>query len=413
MIMSLEMLQSVPEAVRLDAFAILMDAPDYNSFLNAMNINDGRFLIAWLGMSSDRYDLELEQTIQASSQFRIAWGAGLRRDEAKSIQIFHQTTPISRNQARLFANAEWHPEQNTVLNLGGMLEDYEDQSPIFSYRTAINYHFDRHHTVRANSARAYRMPTLYEEYVNFVVFINEPFNDMNTWLKTQGDLDPQRLDSLELGYIGNFSEHGLTFDIKLFKERYRDVIVQYRDFDYPDPDRGLADTTVLDNFNELINEGAYNYSNNGTVDIYGIELNAKFLPTQRDLIFLGYNYMHTEGKEIQRVENGVTYIDNDVQTRAPSHTLSLLLNHRFDFGFEGTAAYYYTDAMTWYNEGDPVPTYNRLDFKLSKKFKLAASNTEVSLIIQNANGKNYDFYNDNDYKNLWERRAYLQFKFSL
>jgi iron complex outermembrane receptor protein len=234
-----------------------------------------------------------------------------------------------------------------VFNLGGMLEDYENHASIFSYRAAGNLHFNRQHTFRINKSRAYRMPTLYEEYVNFVIFFEEPFNDINTWTKTQGDIDPQRLDSLELGYLGNFSTYGLTLDVKLFEERYRDVIVLYRDFDYPDPDRGLADTTVLDKFNAILHKGAQNHSNNGMVDIYGLEVNAKFLPTHRDLLFLGYSYLHTKGVEIQRHEDGVYHMDEDVYVRAPSHTFSLLLSHRFHSSIDASMVYYFTDAMTW------------------------------------------------------------------
>jgi iron complex outermembrane receptor protein len=410
LIMSYEKLQDVPENIRLDVFANSVDAPDFNSFLSALNITDGRFLISWLGMSSDRYDLEFEQTLQASPLFRLAWGAGFRRDEAKSTQIFHQTDPVSRDQGRLFANGEWRTNQNLVFNLGGMLEDYENHASIFSYRAAGNLHFNRQHTFRINKSRAYRMPTLYEEYVNFVIFFEEPFNDINTWTKTQGDIDPQRLDSLELGYLGNFSTYGLTLDVKLFEERYRNVIVLYRDFDYPDPDRGLADTTVLDKFNAILHKGAQNHSNNGIVDIYGLEVNAKFLPTHRDLLFLGYSYLHTKGVEIQRHEDGVYHMDEDVYVRAPSHTFSLLLSHRFHSSIDASMVYYFTDAMTWYNEGDPVPEYKRLDLRLAKRFKLLHSNAELALLVQNINGENLDFYNGDPYRNILGKRAYLQFK---
>ncbi len=410
MILSLEDLQGIPEGIRLDVFANLMGAPDFNSFLNAMDINDGRFIISWLGMSSDRYDLEFEQTMQVNNDFRFAWGAGLRRDEAESTQIFHQTGAVSRDQARLFANAEWQARQDLIFNIGGMLEDYEDHAPIFSYRTAGNYHLDRQNTLRLNLSRAYRMPTLYESNANFVVFINQPLDDFNTWIKTQGKLDPQRLDNIELGYLGNFNDYGLTIDVKLFEERYRNVIASYRDFDYPDPDRGLSDTTVLDNFNALINEGAQNYSNNGKVDIRGIEINAKYLPTHRDLVFLGYSYMYTHGIEIQRLENGQYFFDDEVYTRVPKHTLSLLLSHQFDNGYEASTGFYYTDAMSWYGEGDQVPEYRRLDLRLAKRFRLYDANSEISLLIQNLNGDNLDFYNSSIYQNIWKTRAYLQFK---
>lgn len=409
MLLSLDALQAIPEPFRLDFFANAMGAPDYASFLSAMGINDGRFLISWLGMSSDRYDIEFEQTIQALDNFRFAWGLGLRLDEAKSDQIFHQSDAVSRHQARAFFNGEWQANDQLVFNIGGMLEDFENHSPILSHRLAANYHIDKNNTLRVNASRAYRMPTLYEEHVNFVIFVNEPYNDLNTWFSSLGDLDPQSIDSFELGFSGNYFDQGLGIDIKLFEERYRDVIRAYRDFDYPDPDRGLSDTTVLDNFNEFLHEGAQVYANTGSVDTYGIEINTKFIPSHKDLIFLGYSYMHTDGKEIRKLKDGVYSYDEEVYKRAPIHTFSLLLSHRFDSGIEASTVYYYTDSISWYGEGDPVPSYKRMDVRLAKQLDIFDTDSEVSLLIQNVNGENVEFYNGDKMRNIWNKRVYLQF----
>lgn len=411
-LLSLDELEFIPEPIRLDTFANFMGAPDYASFLSAMGINDARLYISWLGMSSDRYDLEFEQTIQAQNDLRFAWGMGFRSDSAKSQQIFHQNGSVSRDQARLFINTEWRANQSIVFNVGGMLEDYENQSPLFSYRAAGNLHLDKRNTIRLNVSRAYRMPTLYEENVNFVIFVNEPFNDLNNWFYSEGDIDPQSIDSIELGYFGNFFEHGLSLDIKLFNEKHRDIIRSFRNFDHPEPDRGLADTTILDNFNEFIHQGANIYTNSGMADVYGIELNAKFTPTHKDLIFLGYNYMHLEGREIKRIKNGRTSYDEDIEDRAPAHTFSLLLSHRFDSDVETSAVYYYTDSVSWYGEGDPTPSFKRLDLRIAKQFNLFGSNSEIALLIQNINGENIEFYNSDEFKNIWNKRAYLQFKSS-
>ena len=413
MILSLEYLQAVPEPLRLDTFAIGMGAANFEDFLNALNITDSRFLVSWLGLESHRYDLELEQTLMPVAGLRLAWGLGLRRDEARSDQIFHRTDPVARNQARLFANTEWRATQRFVFNFGGMFEDYQTHAPLFSYRAAANYHLDHRNTFRINASRAYRMPTLYEEHVNFIIFLGEPFNDINTWIVSQHDLDPQSLSSLELGYFGNYFNDALTLDVKLFKERYRDMIVSYRDFDYPDPDRGLDDTEVLDNFNLLINRGAQSYLNAGKTDIYGLEVSTQYKPTHRDLIYFGYSYMHTEGKELQKIKKGIATYHFDINTRVPAHTFSLLGSHRFDNGVQLSAVYYFMDDMTWAGEGDPIPSYSRLDTRLSKHFNLAQKNVEVSLLVQGINRDNYDFFKGSRYRNIQETNAFLKFSVEL
>lgn len=408
LILSLDELQAIPEPLRLDFFAMQMGAANFENFLDALNINDDRFLVSWLGLESHRYDLELEQTFMPAERLRLVWGVGLRRDQAESDQIFHRPDAVSRNQSRLFANGEWRTTEQLVFNLGGMFEDYESHAPLYSYRAAANYHLDHRNTIRINSSRAYRMPTLYEEYVNFVIFLGEPFNDINTWIISQHELDPQSVNSLELGYFGNYFNGSLTLDLKLFKERYRDMIVSYRDFDYPDPDRGLADTTVLDNFNLLVHRGAQSYLNAGKADIYGIELNAQYKPTHRDLLYLGYSYMHTKGKEIKRIKEGAISYHTDINTHVPSHTFSVLGSHLFDNGIQISAVYYFTDAMTWSGEGDPIPSYSRLDTRIAKHFKFLNKEAELSLLVQGINRDNYDFFKGSRYTNIQERSAFLK-----
>jgi iron complex outermembrane receptor protein len=408
LILSLEDLQAIPEPFRLDFFAMQFGASSYSDFLNALDINDGRFLISWFGLESHRYDLEFEQTLVPTDKFRFAWGIGFRRDEAKSVQTFHQYESIVRDQARIFGNGELQASDSFVFNVGGMLEDFQGEPPLFSYRGAVNYHFDKRNTIRFNSSRAYRMPTLVEEYIDFVIFMDDPLNDINTWTKTQQDLDPQVINSLELGWQSNLDDLGLLFDIRLFRECYRNIIAHTRDFDYPDPDRGLSDTTVLDNFNQFLHPGAFNYINDGKADIKGIELEAKYQPSYRNLISFGYSYMEIKGEQLLRTENGENVYTDDVKKRAPRHTLSLLGSHLFDSGVQLSAAYYYTDKMTWYGEGDDIPEYKRVDLRASKNIKLNPIEADVSLLVQNINSDSYDFYNNSTYSNLWQTTAYLQ-----
>ncbi len=408
LILSLDDLQAVPENYRLDLFATQFGASSYADFLNALGIDDGRFLISWFGLESHRYDLEFEQTLVPSDNFRFAWGIGFRRDEAESIQTFHQYESIIRDQARVFANGELQASDSIVLNAGGMLEDFQGEAPLFSYRGAINYHINEFNTIRVNSSRAYRMPTLVEEYINFVIFMDEPLNDINTWTKTQQDLKPQVINNLEVGWRSIFDHLGLVLDIRLFKERYRNRIAHYRDYDYPDPDRGLPDTTVLDNFNQFLHQGAFNYINDGFADIKGIELEATYQPSYRDLFSIGYSYLEIKGEQLLSTENGINTYTDDVQKRTPRHTFSLIGSHLFETGIQLSAAYYYTDEMTWYGEGDDVPEYKRVDLKLSKNFKFKPVEADLSLLIKNVNGDSYDFYNNSTYRNVWQRSAYLQ-----
>ncbi|MBL3619149.1 MAG: TonB-dependent receptor [gamma proteobacterium endosymbiont of Lamellibrachia anaximandri] len=414
-IKGLDDLQGFPEPIRPDIFALGLSGGNYNfqMFLDELKLTDSPLALSWLGFESDRYDLEFQQTLQTSDNLRLVWGAGARQDRGKSVWIFHQHDAIMRNQIRLFANTEWHISPAWVVNAGGMVEHFEDKDPLFSPRLAINHHIDQHNTIRANASRAYRMPTLLEDHINLVVFLDEPLNDVNTWVLGTGSLDPQSIDSFELGYLGSFPEVGLTLDLKLFHERIDNIINEFRNLDIPDPDRGLTDPialATLNNFNELIQEGADTYINAGKATINGLEVNLDFRPTPRDLIFLGYGYANTYGQEAFLIQDGTIQTRNSISDNAASHTFSILGSHRFDSGIQISSAYYYVGEMVWSGEGDLVPTFRRWDVRLGKQFTLPGMDGEIALIGQNLNGGHVDFFNapNRDLVNRWETRFFLQ-----
>lgn len=406
------------DADRLDLVAMLLSEGtilSYDEMLTALEIGDDPLIGSRLGFKSHRYDIELQQTLSNLDDLRFVWGAGYRYDSAEGEMIFHTSDTISRDQVRLFGNLEWQIDPSLVANLGLMIENYQDMDPLYSPRLGLNYHFNHHHTARISGSRAYRVPTLYENNVNRVVFIGEVMNDFDNREIALVELEAQCIDSYELGYIGTFSEYGLTVDAKLFRERYTNIIDQYRDFDRADPDRGLTGDALvtMNNFTMLMNQGYFSYLNTAEAEINGFELNLNYRPTPNDLVFLGYSYLDAEGKHLRAIKDGnIRYgTDNsDLGLFVPDHTFSLLGSHRFSGGFTLSAAYYFTDDMHWWGNGDPVPSYSRVDLRFGVPVKSQDMNGEVSLYLQNINDRNFDFYKNSDRQqnNIWEPRFFLQ-----
>ncbi|MEN8178677.1 MAG: TonB-dependent receptor [Pseudomonadota bacterium] len=388
---------------------------DYASLLSALNMTDSPLAASWLGFKSHRYDLEMQQTLTPMDSLRLVWGLGFRQDSVEGLWIFHQDETITRDQSRIFGNIEWRMTPDLVTNIGGMLEKFEKKDPLFSPRLALNYHLNEHNTLRASASRAYRMPTLYEDYVNLVVFLDGPLNDLNTRRIATENLEPQKIDSYELGYFGNFPDYDLTLDLRFFYEKLENIIDEYRNLDLSNPDRGLTDPTalaVLDRLNDAIHEGAFTYSNEAEARIRGVEVNIHYKPTPADLLFLGYSYLDTDGTHLAEIKDGEKRFNDVISENVPDHTFSILGSHRFDNGFQISSAYYFMDDMNWPGEGDEVPSYNRWDIRLAKHFDYVGLDAEVALFLQNAGGDNTDFFEDEETGqiNVWERRAFLQAK---
>jgi iron complex outermembrane receptor protein len=259
------------------------------------------------------------------------------------------------------------------------------------------------------------MPTLFEDYVHQTIFLNGPLDDLDNWRIATENLDPQRIDSYELGYLANLSRYGLSLDVRLFRERLTDIIDDLRDLDIPDPDRDLTDSSalaLLDNFIRYAGQyGAFTYANSAEIRIQGVELNLQYKPSPADLIFIGYSYLDAEGSELRRIGGGEpTFTSDELGHAVPDHTFSLLASHRFANGFQISSGYTFVDNLEWPGDGDEVPSYSRWDLRFAKTLNANGWDGEISLLLQNIGEKNVDFFEDNETGqiNQWDTRAFLQ-----
>ncbi|MEJ2611981.1 MAG: TonB-dependent receptor [Candidatus Thiodiazotropha sp.] len=415
LIIANEELQNIDESLRTDYFAGLLSggAYDFDAFLQAMNMTDAPLLFSWIGLKSHRYDLELEHTLKPLDHLRIVWGAGARQDRGESRWLFQNDKPISRDLIRLFFNSEWYATQNIVVNTGAMVEKFEGKKHVISPRFGINYHLTPANTVRISGSRAYRMPTIYEDNVDLPIYLGSSDDPLNTWIINTQKLDPQRIDRLEAGYFGHMMDLGLIFDFCIFHEEYSDIIDQYGNFDFPDPNRGITDPfnlAVLNEFNNFYQQGAFTYTNFGVVTVNGFEFELDFRPTKNDMLFFGFSYLNVSGNEIKRLKDGDYSYRKNADKKIPNKTFSLLASHTFKDGITLSTAYYFTDDMEWPGQGDEVPNFSRMDIKINKKISLQKSTLNFALILQNLHKENYDFYHNDaiNEHNIWKKRAYLQ-----
>ncbi len=353
-----------------------------------LNIQDQDFITGFRGIESERYDLELENHLQLTDNFRATWGTGIRYDSIKGESILGNNDRESLTSKRLFSHLEWQPTRHWTLNAGLIVEDNHIVDTIGSARAAINYHLNDYHTLRIGYAAGRRSPSL-AEAKEFNADILDDQVLITAIRRSADNLHEEKLRSLELGYLAQFPQSGLTFDMRLFREEVRGGLEQYRepvDLDIPalDPSVKFA---VRDNLLKS--------------DMTGVELQLRYQPSDRTLINAHYGYRDVDSSFTDRLEPDVHF--TDLNDRSPRHIAGLLLHQKFSYGLSSGVNFYHMSDANW-RDGNAVNQFVRIDAVLGYDFNVGTTAGNLSLIARNL-GKTYEEHAQN---NVFESQYFLR-----
>jgi iron complex outermembrane receptor protein len=362
------------------------DWEDANGFDDVFGLNGDHLVYFDNDFTSQRFDVEYENQNILSPDLQTVWGTGLRYDLATSDNYFTGKGKQDRLSTRLFGHVEWKVSNIVTLNAGALAEKYEKLDWTLSPRLATNVHLSENQTIRANVSRAYRVPSLYDLQGNYFIYENnsEGLHDLN--FVGNSDLDPERIDSVELGYFGSFFEKKLLVDIRLAWEEITDVLevrktggFGKRRIDYPQ----------------------WRLMNYGESDTESAEIDIFYKPTDKTFLKISSAYANTFGyraSQYDYLSNSVDPADIDYVAHkyTPQLSNSALVSHTFDNGFAVSAQYAFVEAYTTGGLGDPLEALETIDLKLRKSFKIDQRPVEFSAIIKNIADAEYeDFANEN------------------
>lgn len=325
-----------------------------------------------------RSALEFSWQARPTEQLRTVWTAEARLDRAGSATLAgpdtHQGTMY-----RLSGSVEWNQAEQWVLHAGAMLEKHYYAGTRLSPRLAVNWLPAPGHSFRLGVSRAYRSPTFLEQESDFKLTSGPLIVDQR--LLSPFKLEPERMDSAELGYLYHLATLGLDLDVRLFHNRLDDII----DF-----------TTPFAVAGELMGDGAdLTYANLYRARQWGGEYQLRWQPGKATWLTLSQSWVRTRA-DFQDLENS-----------APDWNLSLLANH--DFGsLTGSIGYYRVGKMRWVGSRE-TPAYDRLDVRLSHVFKLGKTRAELAVVAQSV----LEDYSEFDSNRLFEPRAYVSLKLNL
>lgn len=332
---------------------------------------------------SERYHLEVQHTFDVNRQLKMVWGSAFRVDRLGSRFLLGHDDIVDEEQYQLFANTDWAFLPRWNANFGVMLETNSLVGTFASPRLGVNYQINPDHMLRASATAGKRTPSLLSVYQDTTITFADG-TPIDQIIGNTGTASAEKVNVLELGYLGTFLQGDVTLDLKLFKEKLRDA-------------RYDVQQTVVDL------DGSRRVWRNGLDwDNEGIEMQLRYQPDLQWLVSLQYAYMDIDGFLPDQTS------PKDIGNQLPTHNTSLLAAYRFLPGWELSGVLYHTSEMKW-TSGDEVDEITRLDLRLAKTLKLGDWQGLLELLVHNVDDDYVDYDNDDRF----ERRFFVRLKFDL
>lgn len=389
--------------------------------------NCGGFLLNIdYGGRAARDDIELQHTFSPGDGWRLVWGLGNRQDAVRAPMWFFGDTYHHRQVSRLFGNLEWRPSASWLLNLGGMSERDSVSGTTFSPRFSASYHITPEHTVRFGATRAYRTPSMYNEIGesrlqpyfampgNILGIPSRPLPPGSVYQQEfVGDsrVGPERLDSVEIGFLSELREQRMSLDLRLYHEHIPNRILSVSQVDACRLFVYLPPLTPA----PICAPGNVKYAYGGQDDkIYGVEYQWRWQPFEATRLLVNQSFIHIDQtlKDFLAPLDSTTIerVPNHTRHSAPHHTTTLMLMQRLPYGLEFAGTYHFVDKMQWTrNTAFEVAPYRRLDLRLGYPFRLGATRGEIAYTLQNANGEHAEF----KYDRIFSERQWLTLRLDL
>lgn len=331
--------------------------------------------------SNSRDDLEVQHTLQTSTNNRLVWGASIRQDWTRAPARFLSEQTIVGTT--LFAHDEWRIAPKWIINTGAMQETSGLGQTHLSPRSALIYKFTDKQTIRFGISQAYRNPSVYEERGNYhfddpTIQGAYPNSPAGTIYLANGGLRSEGILSREIAYLGEFPDHGFSIDARMYHDELSDIIYETAE-PYP---------------KDFVN--LFNAEQNG------IELTTKHYWGDRNKLTFNYSY--------QILSSGFNFTyANPYSESMPRNIISALYSKTFATDISLSLAYYHQDAMLpidrWSSDPakkytDQQPFTTRWDMRVAKEFK-QTNNTasgEIALVVQGLFDEHYfDYANTNKF----------------
>ena len=241
--------------------------PVLGTLLGPIIVNDNVYINN--AVVQERADIEAQQTFALGKKIRAVWGGSVRQDSVYAPNYLDSYKTDYFNLQRIFGHVEWRANEKLTLNAGAMMEHNDFTGTDISPRVSLNFKPHPNHTFRIGSSSALRTPNYVEEKFRDRLVIPTKLANPNTLIfqyrANQGNLDPERIISREIGYLGKIGRFEL--DARLFSDQIDDVIRDSDIADFKVPAKSLL-------LNPFLDDDVTGDVNRGGARVEGLEFQA-------------------------------------------------------------------------------------------------------------------------------------------
>jgi iron complex outermembrane receptor protein len=329
-----------------------------------------------------RTSLDVVVNDQWSPDVRGVWGGEIWHESVESENNYYGEGTQSGTVWRLHGNVEWRAHERVLLHAGALLENHYLTDYDVSPRLAANITLAPGHVVRLGISRAYRSPTFFEQS-GFEVFFNRDGVLIDVDNVPSDGLDPERILSREIGYVGQWPKARLEMDVRLFDD---------------DIDDFIGDAAV-DVYPDVVRPKEFQYANRGSVHSRGGEVQLRWRPLRTFDVsaYFAHVLLSADFMDVN--------IGRDVPESTPRNSWGLLARYQPGGGWEGSLFVQGAGDMKWLEDGDFTEGFTRVDVRVARRWNWQGNELEAALVGQNL-GDDYSEFRE---PNIFSRRVYGSF----
>lgn len=347
------------------------------------------------GGKGERHEIEAQHNVRLLDSTRLAWGGSWRQDVVSAPTTLANQGDVRREVARVFGNLEWKPVRWLTGNFGLSGEDDSLAGTHIAPRASFSFHINARNTFRIGASRAYRTGSI-------VDYRGDWWNGNKYQFRGDPNMPSERMDTWELGYLGDWRDWRMSLDVRLFNEKVHNRLLVI--------DRDESSDRIPDAMTAIQD-----------VHMQGVEYQWKWQPFEPTKIVLNQMFLHADAEflasALANTTNSLWNPGGDFEKRrnidalsergAPRRATSLLLMQKLPWNLAFSAAAYWQDKAKW-SINTWAERYQRIDTRLAYTFRWAGMGGELAWIIQSLNGAHFEYkaYNDPSDR-IVERRQWV------
>lgn len=347
-----------------------------------------------------RSELEVQHSLRLADAARLVWGASWRNDATRSQFSLPGLGMVHREVSRLFGNLEWKPARWFTGNAGLAGENDSLAGFHLAPRLSGNFHLNTENTLRVGVSRAYRTGST----VNYMGTEKVSLGNVLREYVYAGDPDmpAERLDTCEIGYLGDWRDWRASLDVRLYSEKIYGRLFKI-DLGYSSKAVPSSTVPIQD------------------IHSQGLEYQFKWQPFETTRLIFNQAFVQIDAEylasalalhnsTLSRADKQLA-IDQFTEHSMPGRSTSALLIQRLPFGLDFSIAGYWQDKMKW-STNSWSDKYHRYDIRFGYPFRLNGLRGELALTVQSLNGTHSEYKSSADHPDgrLVERRQWLSLR---